>query len=77
MATNVMLNSTALGLAPGNQGPSVNASDLFTITASTTNFGEPVRADVWIDSRKGAGVIAYLPTGGKGGHALNAKKDSF
>lgn len=81
MATTVLLTSDSLGITAGDQGPSVNVSDLFTITASTTNFGEPVTANVWIDSNKGAGVIAYPPTngkkGGKGNHALNAKKDSF
>jgi len=81
MATTVLLTSGSLGITAGDQGLSVNASDLFTITAVTGDSSGLVPGNVWIDSRKGAGVIAYPPTGGKRGgkrdHALNAKKDSF
>ena len=81
MATTVLLTSDSLGITAGDQGPSVNASDLFTITAVTGDSSGLVPANVWIDSSKGAGVIAYPPTNGKKGgkkdHALNAKKDSF
>ncbi len=72
MATTVLLNSTALGLVPGNQGPSVNVSDLFTITASTTNFGEPVTANVWIGPKNGTGVVSSIPPIGQ--PALSASR---
>jgi hypothetical protein len=75
MATTVLLTSDSLGITAGDQGPSVNVSDLFTITASMTNFGEPVTANVWIGPKNGTGVVSSIPPIGQ--PALSAKKDSF